>query len=220
MKRILSLSLVILFARTTFSQECTAEWRAFLDTNPLHKKVISGDSSAAYAIYAYWGDPNLKLELKGNFPKARFISFETEETRFPKSEDAIFDVDIEPDAGSENPFRNGTALDTPHRAYTVIASPQKNEGSVNTVRLPGGRLINALMFRIYAPNAGITITRGSPARISRECARATRARINRLLARGPRRDRYDGTSRRCSRIFTRRRIRSSFPIRDRNRSSA
>lgn len=165
MKLLAPLLGVVLFCAPAFAQECTADWDVYFDTNPFSSQVISGDANAGYALYSFWGDPDLEIELRGEFPRARFLSLETEETRFPLNRDHLFDYQIDPDEGSENPFREGTALDTPRRRYTVIASPVKPAGARNTVQLPGGRLINVIMFRIYSPNRGVTLTRADLPRL-------------------------------------------------------
>jgi len=143
---------------TAAAQECTHLWGKALETDPLRPKYYSGDTSAAYAVLSFWGDPRLKLEFRGKFPRARFLSYETQWTRLSISEDAIFDYQIEPDRGSTNPFAEGGDPEAVERNHTIVATQGGQPGLANSIALPQGYLAQSVMLRIYAPppSPGIT----------------------------------------------------------------
>lgn len=162
--RILIVGMVLL-ARGALSQECTSQWVTFFDTNPLHPKYLTGDTSTGYAVFNVWGDGDVVFELSGNFPHSRFMSFETESTRLAISVDHLFDGEITPDEGSVNPFTPGTPIDAPNRAYHVYAMQNPPDGARNVIELPQGRLSQAIMYRVYSPNEGVTLSRSDLPRV-------------------------------------------------------
>lgn len=133
-------------------------WNVDFSTDPLHDKAYLGDTSTGYGVLSYKQTKNLKLVIKGSFPYARFFSFETQDTQIFLSEDALFDYNMVPDEGSENPFLEGTSLQTKNRNYTVTFLEDKKEGDVNTVRLPHKGLTQSIMMRIYTPHDGVKLT--------------------------------------------------------------
>jgi len=163
--RVFSIGTLIFFSTVARGQECTHLWDYHLETDPLRPKAYSGDSTAGYGVFSFWGNPNLKFEIRGKFPRARFLSYETQSTRLVFSEDSLFDHQIEPDSGSENPFREGVPIDTPYRDYTITMRQTKAEGATNTIRLPHGRLAQSVMLRIYAPNEGVQLSKADLPRI-------------------------------------------------------
>ncbi len=77
------------------------------------------DIEASYWPARFKLAPGEKLVLTGYFPHARYSSINSYGGGAPTS--SLVDVDIEPDAGSKNPFRQGARRDTPddQRRYTI-----------------------------------------------------------------------------------------------------
>ena len=162
----LCLLFVTTFSRAALSQECTSRWDTYFDTNPLHQKVLSGDTNAGYAVFAFWADPSRRFELKGRFPYARFMSLESYKSKLQLKSGAIFDEQITPDEGSQNPFREGAALGATDRAYTINVVPSGlAENFPNALELPDSSGTQVLMLRIYSPHDGVTLTNGDLPRI-------------------------------------------------------
>ncbi len=153
------LALIFTFSLTLYAQECTHQWDIYFDTNPLHSKYLSGDTATGYGVFNYWGDPNLVLKIEGQFPKSRFLSFESEATELAINEDHLFDYEMVANEGSRNPFLPGEDIATTNRSYTAWAMQNPPAGRVNTFRLPSGRLTQAIMYRVYSPNEGVKLTR-------------------------------------------------------------
>ncbi len=141
------------------AQDCSSYWFSTLDTDPTHPKGFSGDTNVGYGLFSVRGDNTTKFVVKGNFPKARFMSLQTYNTRPQSSVDSIIDTQIEPDAGSLNPFRPNVPLDTPNRSFTLELVPEAYySGAPNQVKLAAGILNHSFFYRIYAPNEGVTLT--------------------------------------------------------------
>ncbi len=157
-KLLLALIVGTAFLRVSHAQECSKLWEYSFDTDPLHSKFYLGDTSAGYAVLSFVADPNIRLVVKGQFPHARFISLETQDTKLSINEDAIFDYQIIPDEGSINPFLEGNALNTANRNYTVIATQDVVKGSPNAIRLPSKGKSQSIMYRIYSPNSGYKLS--------------------------------------------------------------
>lgn len=84
------------------------------------------DIEASYWPARFKLAPGEKLVLSGYFPHARYSSINSYGGGAPTS--SLVDVDIEPDAGSTNPFRQGARRDTPedqrHFTITIINAPE------------------------------------------------------------------------------------------------
>lgn len=147
--------------------ECTHQWDlSQVGTDPTKPKGLSGDANAAYPVFSFRGNPHIRYVIKGKFPRARFMSFETVQTQKDKSVDKIFDRDIVPDAGSANPFQEGEDIEAAARDYTIEAVPEGSARSApNLMKLPRNRLLHSFMMRIYAPNSGGPIAKQDIPRI-------------------------------------------------------
>lgn len=142
-----------------FAEECTHLWIASLDINPPTPKLFSGDTYAAYGLFSFYDTPNLRLEMKGDFFRGRFMSFESYKTKQKRQYDALYDYQIEPDEGSENPFRPGVPLETPNRAYTVHVVPTGSGFyGENILKVSSATRVHSIFFRAYAPNDGVEVT--------------------------------------------------------------
>lgn len=157
-KTLFTLIAGLLTAQTSVAQECSALWEYSFDTNPLHSKFYLGDTSAGYAVLSYVADPNLRLVIKGQYPYARFMSLETQDTKLSVNEDAQFDYQIIPDEGSTNPFLEGNPLDAEKRSFTVVATQDIVKGTKNALKLPSKGKSQSIMYRIYSPKEGYVLS--------------------------------------------------------------
>lgn len=143
---------------------------------------VSGDpyANAAYpdAATAYWAamfntPEGAKLELKGQFPHARYISFISYDEKGVPHE-SVADYLIKPQSGSTNPFVAGAARDGKQRDYrlTVVDQARSGEGeSIGQLEGDGvGRVLHAptskagqqiVLYRIYASDKGLHPTGGT-----------------------------------------------------------
>lgn len=101
-----------------------------------------------------------KIVVKGEFPRMRHWSFTTySENGVPR--DVLDDIDIEPDAGSVNPFRAGVPRDAQPRRYTFTiangAPPEpksaRPRNTVHTLAEPGMPI--GMHMRNYVPDRGL-----------------------------------------------------------------
>ncbi len=141
-----------------YGQECSSRWITDLGTDPFDEKFFLGDTSAGYAAFSYWADPDLVLEIKGEFPHARFFSIESQDTQFFLRADHLLDHEIAPDPGSTNPFTEGNPLDVEKRTFTVRAMQDKPLTGSNLLELPKKGLTQSIMVRIYSPNDGLKLS--------------------------------------------------------------
>lgn len=162
----LVLVLVWLNPGAVWAAECTDYWDTLLSTDSLTAKGLSGDTHAAYGVLSFRGDPSTKYIVRGEFPNARFMSLSTVTGKKHHPIDAIEDYRMVPDTGSLNPFHEGVQIDTPNRSFTLEVLPKGVPSSAaNIVRLPSDREVHSLMYRIFSPNRGYTVTQSSFPRV-------------------------------------------------------
>jgi hypothetical protein len=101
----------------------------------------------------YWGTAfsyplGTVLTIKGQYPEARYISFQLYDTNRTIL-DSINDVDINPDPGTNNPFRGGAAQGT----YTVrvIFGRRPERAPANTL-YTNGLSVAGVLYRVYYPD--------------------------------------------------------------------
>jgi len=103
-----------------------------------------------------------KLQLRGKYPKARYISFNTYDGS-GQPVDRINDTQIKPEAGSVNPFGQGASRNLPNRSYQVQVVPRDIKAGTrvdDSTREPntvfasedGGAV--QLLYRVYIPDTG------------------------------------------------------------------
>lgn len=136
-------------------------WNVELSARTLNDvNVAAPDTAAAYWTLRYGVQPGLTLTVKGRFPDARYLSFNTYDSRFRSFTtngvaSAIADYQIVPDPGSVNPWRQPSAVGG---SYTVSIRPDVNIGTANTLPLaPSGTPDGAkgyLILRAYLPAGG------------------------------------------------------------------
>jgi hypothetical protein len=128
------------------------------------------DEFAAY-WGANWADGSLpegaKLVLRGRFPHARYMSFNTYNFGRPSPgpNDSLYDAQIEPDPGSTNGFRPGERRDSADRDYTVTIvngtpPPAGTPRPANTVYTGSAGLGTTFVYRVYLPDEGADLSGG------------------------------------------------------------
>lgn len=111
------------------------------------------------------------LEIHGQYPHARYMSFATYTTQL-QSIDGLHDAQIAPDPGSDNPFVPGGNRKTDKREYTlriVKGAPPAGGPAPNTLYTAspdgsksGGAVSQRFSLRIYDPDLGLDRTGGVP----------------------------------------------------------
>jgi hypothetical protein len=125
--------------------------------------VLFPDSSAQYWSASYSAVPGTHIRIDGVYPYARYTSWNVYDPILrPFAHKA--DLDIAPDAGSQNPFLPGANRGTPvaQRHYTLFVTfdqdfrPGPNTIYVDPAKNPSG----VLTLRVYVPDRGRDVTGG------------------------------------------------------------
>ena len=125
--------------------------------------VLFPDKSAQYWSAHYTAVPGTHIRIDGVYPYARYTSWNVYDPLLrPFTHKA--DVDIQPDAGSSNPFLPGADRTTPiaQRHYTLFITfdAAYNPGP-NTIYVdPSKNPVGVFTLRVYVPDAGKDITGG------------------------------------------------------------
>jgi hypothetical protein len=125
--------------------------------------VLFPDSSAQYWSAHYKAVPGTRIRIDGTFPYARYTSWNVYDPvlrPFAKKSD----FELEPDAGSANPFLPGADRTTPpdQRHYTLFITfdpndrPGPNVLYVDPAKNPAG----VFTLRVYVPDQGRDATGG------------------------------------------------------------
>jgi hypothetical protein len=136
-----------------------------IQSNP--RTDTTGNNNHAYPEYnaTYWATPLVQRNpgdvviIKGQYPQARYTAFQVYDlTR--NVVDAIGDAQINPDAGTNNPFRSGTAQGT----YTVRLvfgnKPDLPQNVAPNTIYTNGLTTVGVIYRIYYPNNPLDIAGG------------------------------------------------------------
>jgi hypothetical protein len=143
---------------------CTANWVARLDTNPLTPQWYSGDTHAAYGVFAFRANRRNRyvFKFKGRVPDARFFSYESYEGPLMALGDHIFDHQmLGTSSGQPASLSAG-------QGYGLLVYPPEDSGRP-VARIPGysrmeltrskvRRTIKSVMFRVYAPKGQKQVT--------------------------------------------------------------
>lgn len=128
------------------------------DTTTLN--VLALDTSADYWTGAYVALPGTRIRVEGQFPHARYMSFNTYNT-IGRPIDSIYDTQIEPDPGSTNPFLPGADRTVRERDFTVFiefgakpAHPKPNTIYAGVSEDGTPSPVGIFWYRIYVPDAG------------------------------------------------------------------
>lgn len=112
------------------------------------------DTGTTYQITFFTIPYGGKLVVKGQYPHLRhwnFVTYGLDGT--PR--DVLSDRDIEPDTGSQNPFRVGVRRDTPQRSYTfsIVSGKAVSPRPANTLyTLDDAGKATGMLMRNYVPD--------------------------------------------------------------------
>jgi hypothetical protein len=102
-------------------------WGYVLNPNNTLTDQAGIDANNAYYTTIFAMPPHSKIILHGQFPHSRFDSFTTYGTVngvVGIATSWLFDYQINPDPGSQNPFQPGVRRDVTHRNYTLTISSE------------------------------------------------------------------------------------------------
>jgi hypothetical protein len=144
-----------------FAQTRSCGWRIVGSASQVN--VLFPDEAATYWTASVPMPPGGYVEIKGQFPHARYTSLTTY-TSQAQSIDGLNDARILPDPGSSNPFLPHASREVTNRAYTVrIVDGQMPAGGrePNTIYTTsadgtksGGALSQRISLRIYEGDRG------------------------------------------------------------------
>lgn len=106
------------------------------------------DGNVNYFLYSFNRRPldKIGIRIKGQFPYARYLSYNVYDNSTRSSQGSLIDVEIAPDEGHTNPF---TALFQPlQRDYTIHLMPNIPEA---------GKYSNGLLYNKNTRNVGVMI---------------------------------------------------------------
>ena len=115
------------------------------------------EANATYWVTRLTGSSGSSVTIKGRFPSARYMALQVYDYN-RNVLGAINDVDMDPDPGQNNPYRNGTAQGT----YTVklVFGRKPLRPAANTF-YTSGELNVILIYRIYYSNNPDDVTGGT-----------------------------------------------------------
>lgn len=131
------------------------------------QNILFPDTGTEYLGAAIPVPPGGYIELTGQFPHARYMSF-VGYTSTLQPTTHLIDTQIVPDPGSTNPFLSGADRGAAHRSYTVrilSGAPPAGGGAPNTLydTSPTGQSGHGFAYRIYSPDSGTGEFGGVPA---------------------------------------------------------
>ena len=140
----------------------TCAWGSQMSVTGGGLNLLFIDSAAAYWSSDIMVPAGASLRLRGTFPHARYMSIVTYDAR-RRTVDHLTDVDIQPDAGSTNPFIGGARRDAAQRGFTVSVihdvKPQRKPTANTLYARPTGALAPdepvRITLRVYQPDQGI-----------------------------------------------------------------
>lgn len=127
------------------------------DSNSFHFENQFPDTATTYIPTAFRLPAGSKLVIRGDFPHMRHWNFNTYNNK-GEPQDALNDIEIDPDRGSANPFRPGVPRDVEARRYTLqIVSgkpPQPREKNTLYTNAEAGEEV-FLWMRNYVPDRSV-----------------------------------------------------------------
>lgn len=132
-------------------------------TTPETLNVAFPDSAATYWTTPFYAAKGLEVEIEGQYPNARYMSFNVYDESGGSFEangvsSGIADYQIDPNAGSVNPFQSNAE---PGGSFTVTLTEDAKVGETNTLPLaPEGAIgkhgapLGFLVYRVYLPTGG------------------------------------------------------------------
>ena len=124
--------------------------------------VAYPDTSATYWTMPFDSARWKSIVITGIYPQARFFSFVSYNASGSVVEDhgSLNDVDINPDPGYTNPFRD-IAVEGETQRYTITFSRTAEDSATNSLQFADTRL-GWIIYRIYVANGGLQRNAGVP----------------------------------------------------------
>ena len=131
--------------------------------------LFDPDMNATYWYYAVTREESdtTGFRFTGKFAHARYQAYNVynDETKDlvwgddPTHKSALSDVDIVPDAGSNNPFLLAVPRDTPDRDYTLWVVPEGADttGLTNVITFPASVTQLSIFLRVYLPDRNLDV---------------------------------------------------------------
>jgi hypothetical protein len=134
---------------------CTAQQAWPIQVNPIADPSGKNNIENPLQVASYWitgltGTPGSVLTIHGQFPAARFMSIEADDSNQNFLAD-LFDAEIVPDAGQNNPFVSGGSAAQGTYTLTLIFGPVGASTPPNTMYM-GTTTSITLTYRVYYPN--------------------------------------------------------------------
>jgi hypothetical protein len=132
-----------------------ADWEEFLGQDP--KTLALPDYNSNYFAYSFERTTdetrNIGLRITGEFPYARYMSFNVYDGDEGTSYGSLTDFRIRALQNSVNPFVAGSNALAENRSYTVTALPEVRSNGERENEITFGEKINVLtvMLRYYVP---------------------------------------------------------------------
>lgn len=134
---------------------------------PRYINIATQDSKAYYWASVYTVPPGATLQLQGRFAHARYMAIQSYDLAGVGT-DAVADYQIDPDPGSNNPYRKGVPRTVSKRSFTlslpdssppapINLAPGSDEPPTNTLYTkPAGDTsgLNVVMWRVFIPDRG------------------------------------------------------------------
>lgn len=117
------------------------------------------DVHATYWLFSFRvsGSQPVAFRIRGDFVFARYASLNLYDLETTGVVGTLRDADIEPDPGSNNPFRPGTPRGATPRQFTAWLVPEGSprKGGANVLVVPNGVAVGTLILRVYRPDQGL-----------------------------------------------------------------
>jgi hypothetical protein len=147
--------LALLYVNASAQSLPSCAWRLETDGSGV-TNVAYPDTDATYWTMPVDTTQVKQVILEGQYPQSRFFSFTTYVAKGAAA-GAILDINIDPDAGSSNPFRRGSSAQ--QHNYTVnVGGPG---GQTNPVNF-GSTTLAWIIYRIYIADRGLNRMAGVP----------------------------------------------------------
>jgi len=121
------------------------------------------DTGAAYWSARFTLPEGTELQLRGDYPHARYSSLVLYDDQGEPT-DSLHDTDIEPDAGSQNPYREGAERGARPRRWSLRIQAAAPPSPRPPNRLYSGHRQRevSLLYRVYVPDRRYGRTGGVP----------------------------------------------------------
>ena len=143
--------------------------------NPAYINIATADAGASYWAAVYTLPAGATLELKGQYPHARYASINAYNL-IGQASDALADFQLNPDVGSQNPFRPGVRRDVKRRSFTIklldsssptpLDNAPRSDAPARTdlYTVPPGDTsgLHVVMWRTFVPDKGLDLPGGVP----------------------------------------------------------